>query len=98
MSELLYTEKDYWEKHYKRRFLELAYRVMKKAGIKAVIIDDGSLSGTKDHTLIRVTEIAHKQTMLIEVADSVGAPSFYDEAGTFTKEAWDSLGSGTTGV
>lgn len=82
MSDLLYTEKEYWKKHYERRFLELSYRVMKKARILSVIIDDGALAGTKDYERVQVTESAHNQTMLIERTDSASAPPFYNEAGT----------------
>lgn len=98
MSELLYTEQDYWKRHYERRFLELSYRVMKKARIMSVIIDDGALAGRKDHEFVRVTESAHNQTMLIELTDESKEPVFYDEVGSFTEEAWDRLGSGTSGV
>lgn len=98
MSELLYTEKDYWKRHYERRFLELSYRVMKKARILSVVIDDAALAGTKGHELVRVTESAHKQTMLIELIDEAKVSGFYDEVGTFTEESWDRLDPGVKGV
>lgn len=85
------TEEDYWKHHYERLFLELAYRVMKKAGIQSIIIDDGALAGAKDSKMIHVTESANKQTILLELKDATPEPYFYHEDGSFTKEAWDNL-------
>jgi len=59
------TEEKYWRRYYENRFLELSYRVMKKAGIDKMIIDNHVVSGEK--LPIIATTSAHGMTILLEL-------------------------------